>query len=78
MEEKDKDGNKERKARTTHCQCGAASHSGHMIKTCARALVIWGTAGHKSSLDHALRGFGERERSGDLQMNTINTFHIRN
>lgn len=49
-----------------------------MIKTRARALVIWGTAGHESSLDHTLGGFGERERSGDLQMNTIIRFHIRN
>lgn len=44
-----------------------------MIEACARALVIWGTAGHESSLDHTLRGFGERERPGDLQMNTIIT-----
>lgn len=71
----ERDRDNEEKARETHSQCGAASHSSHMIKAYTGALVIWGTAGHESSLDHTLRGFGERECPGDLQMNAIITEH---
>lgn len=69
--------NDQKRETETHSKCGAATHSTHMIEAYARALVIWCTAGHESSLDHTLWGFGERERPSNLQMNAIITAPIQ-